>query len=303
MHERFSRNRPPVMKKAVLTLNGMVCSLLPVSFRERQIKTAVSAAFDGRLCPEAESYNRLVSHHFSRIAADVLADLELAGKTVLDIGCGAGFLTGALLAAGADYVICVDCSQNMLSNCQDKVKRAGHVSACKFVPGEADSLPLPDASVDLVVSSMTLGLLTSPAAAVNEMVRLLKPGGTVSLATMGSRYLYELQNAAIRYTPLIHLLGRSYAVNPITSREAHQLFTAAELTEINIKHAYWQDAFHSPADAFDFAAAASARLWAANLSEKTAKSVSNRILQHFNSQKILKLTQDVVYLRAKKPAF
>lgn len=281
----------------------MVCSLLPVSFREQQVRVAVSAAFDSRLCRETESYNRLVSNHFSRIAADVLDDLELTGKTVLDIGCGAGYLTEALLAAGAGNVICVDCSQNMLINCQNKVIEAGHASACTFVSAEADSLQLPDASVDLVVSSMTLGLLTDPASAVNEMVRLLKPGGTVSLATMGARYLYELQNAAIRYTPLIHLLGRPYAVNPITSREAHQLLTAAELTEINIKHAYWQDAFCSPAEAYDFAAAASARLWAAALSEKTAKSVSNRILQHFNSQKILKLTQDVVYLRARKPDF
>jgi len=107
-----------------------------------------------------------------------------AGRLAVDLGAGTGFLTEALLARGVD-VIAVDQSQVMLDALRGKFPRATSPPAASMPDharldcrtGEAEQLPIDDASVDYCLANMFLHHVERPAVAIAEMARILKPGG------------------------------------------------------------------------------------------------------------------------------
>ena len=110
------------------------------------------------------------------------AHLSLAhGERLLDVGCGLGEAALGLaqdLGEGGE-VVGVDVSERML-----RVARSNAAAArcrVRFTVGDAYSLDEPDDSFDAARSERTLQWLADPAAAVAEMVRVVRPGGRVSL--------------------------------------------------------------------------------------------------------------------------
>ncbi len=108
--------------------------------------------------------------------------LSLAhGERLLDVGCGLGEAALGLaqdLGEGGE-VVGVDVSERML-----RVARSNAVAArcrVRFTVGDACSLDEPDDSFDAARAERTLQWLADPAAAVAEMVRVVRPGGRVSL--------------------------------------------------------------------------------------------------------------------------
>jgi SAM-dependent methyltransferase len=98
---------------------------------------------------------------------------------VLDLGCGTG--NAALLAAGhARQVTGVDPAVRLL----DVAKRraASERKTVTFLPGDAASVPLPDSSVDVIVSVFAVIFAPDPAAAALEMTRVLSPAGRIVLS-------------------------------------------------------------------------------------------------------------------------
>lgn len=102
------------------------------------------------------------------------------GMTVLDIGSGAGAdcLLAARRVGPAGTVIGVDPSPSMRAVAAANRDRLG-LSWVDFRDGRADALPVPDDSVDLVISNCVLSLSADPAATWTEIGRVLKPGGQV----------------------------------------------------------------------------------------------------------------------------
>jgi SAM-dependent methyltransferase len=100
------------------------------------------------------------------------------GEDVLDIGSGPGFLVGEMAAAvGREgSVHGIDPSENMrqLAAARDRQAEAGSVT---FGPGEANALPFPDASFDVVTSTQVYEYVTDLAGALAEVHRVLRPGG------------------------------------------------------------------------------------------------------------------------------
>ena len=94
------------------------------------------------------------------------------GARVLDLGAGTGKLTGALLEAGAD-VIAVEPDRAMLA----ELRRA--LPAVRALPGAAESIPLPDASVDAVVAGHALHWFDMDVAGL-EIARVLAPRGVLA---------------------------------------------------------------------------------------------------------------------------
>ena len=98
-----------------------------------------------------------------------------AGRLAADVGAGTGFLTEALLGRGL-RVLAVDQSPAML---EELKRRLGNPGGVECRPGESESLPIADGAVDHVFANMYLHHVESPPAAIREMVRTLKPGGTI----------------------------------------------------------------------------------------------------------------------------
>jgi ubiquinone/menaquinone biosynthesis C-methylase UbiE len=110
------------------------------------------------------------------------AHLGLAhGERLLDVGCGLGEAALVLaqdLGDGGE-VVGVDVSERMLRVARSNAGAAG--CRVRFTVGDACSLDEPDHSFDAARSERTLQWLADPAAAVAEMVRVVRPGGRVSL--------------------------------------------------------------------------------------------------------------------------
>ncbi|GAB4325803.1 MAG: arsenite methyltransferase [Dehalococcoidia bacterium] len=104
------------------------------------------------------------------------------GETVLDIGCGAGLDT--LIAArqvGADgRVIGVDMTREMLAKARASARALG-LANVHLREGFAESLPVDDASVDVVISNGVINLCPDKPAVFGEIWRVLKPGGRMQV--------------------------------------------------------------------------------------------------------------------------
>ena len=112
--------------------------------------------------------------------------------SVLDLGCGTG--RGAATMAGRwprARVIALDASPAMLREAARS--RAG--SRIEFLRGEAEALPLPDASVDLVFSNLMLPWCEDIDAVFAEVARILRPRGLFTFTSFGPDTLVELRAA------------------------------------------------------------------------------------------------------------
>lgn len=105
------------------------------------------------------------------------------GETVLDLGCGAGL--DAFLAAGetgpTGKVYGLDMTEEMLETAR-RNREAWGLENVEFLRGEMESIPLPDGSVDLVVSNCVLNLSPEKDRVFREIVRVLRPGGRMAVA-------------------------------------------------------------------------------------------------------------------------
>jgi ubiquinone/menaquinone biosynthesis C-methylase UbiE len=101
-----------------------------------------------------------------------------AGKRVLDVACGEGY-GSALLARGAASVTGIDVSEAAIAHAH---RTYAEIPNLEFVRASCDRLPLADASVDVAVSFETLEHIAEQAAFLDELARVLAPGGVLVLS-------------------------------------------------------------------------------------------------------------------------
>lgn len=131
----------------------------------------------------------------ARVREQLLARLDWISFTpavVLDLGCGTGHAALALAARwpGA-RIIAADFAPAMLR----EAARHDAAGRCERICADARSLPFPDASLDLVFSSLMLPWCDDPDALFAEIVRLLRPRGLFCFTTLGPDTLAELREA------------------------------------------------------------------------------------------------------------
>jgi arsenite methyltransferase len=105
------------------------------------------------------------------------------GDVALDIGSGSGTdaLLASLLVGPTGRVIGIDLTEAMRYKFQANVERMGAPNV-QVLEGNAEDLPLPDGSVDVVTSNGVLNLVPDKPRAVQEIFRVLRPGGRVQIA-------------------------------------------------------------------------------------------------------------------------
>ena len=111
-----------------------------------------------------------------------VADLH-PGETVLDLGSGGGIdvLLSARRVAPGGTAYGLDGSPDMLALARDNASRAG-VTNAEFLPGRIEDIPLPDASVDVVISNCVINLSADKPRVLAETFRVLRPGGRIGIS-------------------------------------------------------------------------------------------------------------------------
>ena len=111
-----------------------------------------------------------------------VADLR-PGETVLDLGSGGGIdvLLAARRVAPGGTAYGLDMTDEMLALARRNAAEAG-VGNAIFVKGEIEAIPLPDASVDVVISNCVINLSTAKSRVFAEIARVLRPGGRLGVS-------------------------------------------------------------------------------------------------------------------------
>jgi ArsR family transcriptional regulator len=134
-----------------------------------------SRSFFDSVGPEWDALRKVF--HDDLLRARAIAHLVPPGLTAADIGTGTGILAAELARLGL-RVIGVDNSARMLDAARTKLDAEG-LADVELRNGEAHRLPIADSEVDAAFAHMVLHYLPSPLEALHEMVRIVKPGGTV----------------------------------------------------------------------------------------------------------------------------
>ena len=176
----------------------------PVLLRERPFLARWCETLLDPKDPQRARWLRLELEQIARnerIAAEVARIAALDGSRALDVGCQLGALPIALAARGA-RVTGLDVDPALLEAAA--LRARCYDAAVEFVRAEGESLPFPDGSFDVVTFVDVIEHVRDPRAAVRELARVLRPGGTL--------YLFgpnRLSPANLRADPHYQLAGVS----------------------------------------------------------------------------------------------
>lgn len=136
---------------------------------------------------------------YAGVGCPFVAGVIREGDDVLDVGSGSG--TDALIASGLvgplGRVTGLDTTPAMRERLRENADRMG-ADNVRVLEGDAESIPLPDASVDVVTTNGVLNLVPDKPGAVGEIHRVLRPGGRLQVADI---VLGETPSEACRSKP------------------------------------------------------------------------------------------------------
>lgn len=166
---------------------------------------------------------------------------------------------------------------------------------------DAEALPYGDNSFDLVITGMSLGLFPDQHKAVREMVRVLRPGGVISLGAHGPEHYWEACDAILRSIHLINVLGYRFEYWPRSESFTRKLLEECDIRDINCSRHIWRNRFKDGAEAYDFFAAISSNFYLEKVPPSARQAESDHIRASFDRRGINIITDDVIFATGRKP--
>jgi len=136
----------------------------------------------------ANRWDQMREDFFDHAVAELIVKLAAIRpeSTIVDVGCGTGFLTQevAMQTQGRGKIVGVDLSPSMLQKAKGNLGRLGLLGSVELRVGDAEGLPAEDGFADAVIGNMVLHHCPRPRRAISEMTRVLKPGGRLAVADL-----------------------------------------------------------------------------------------------------------------------
>jgi len=156
---------------------------------------------------QAQTFDKFAEMTDDQVAARFRTALGEAGRgDLLDVACGPGVVTAAI-APDAVSVVAFDATEQMLEKAKARCARSGLINVT-FKHGDAENLPFKDKQFDGVVTRLAIHHFAHPQRALDEMYRVLRPGGiAVIVDVVSSEVAAEsnLQNAIERLRDPSHV--------------------------------------------------------------------------------------------------
>jgi len=179
---------------------------------------------------------------YRRLAQQV-AEMVSAGATILELAPGPGYLAIELAKLGNYRIVGLDISATFVEIAQAKAKEAG--VAIDFRQGNAAHMPLPDGQFDFMVCSAAFKNFAEPLKALDEIFRVLKPGGKaliidlqadVSLEAIDKYIREDLAMTGINYlltkwTFRLMLIKRAYTKDAIRQLVSQSKFKTCKIED------------------------------------------------------------------------
>jgi arsenite methyltransferase len=203
--------------------NSSCCGSTPSSRGDERFGAALYDVAEGASAPAAA-----LSASLGCGVPTAVAVLR-AGETVLDLGSGAGadVLISAARVGPTGRAIGLDMTDEMLALARRNAADSG-ISNAEFVKGYIEQLPLPDASVDVIISNCVINLSADKPAVLREAARVLRPGGRLAISDV-------IADDAMDDATRADMASWTGCIAGALSREDYQrLLIAAGLDEVEI---------------------------------------------------------------------
>lgn len=284
----------------MVNANNILAWLTGNAGNTQAMKDRVRQGYEGSFSDHVSGYDDLGTKFQEKAAAAQLEGVDLRGREVLDVGCGTGVISLLALEKGAAKVVCSDISGYMLEMGRAKAQRLGYGDRMDFRRMDAESLPFANASFDLVMSGMALGIIPDSEKAVAEMVRVLRPGGYLSLSAHGPEHYWEACDASFRCIKKRYVLGYRLEYWPRSEESVRELLARAGLKVIKIRRCTWRNTFKNGGEAYDFFAAITSGWWFAKVPSSKRQKEHTRMRNYFVKKNVNTVTDDVVIAYARK---
>ncbi len=162
-------------------IEASYCAQVPVSTTDQQGQVVFGAELYDPDTAEGAS-GAAVAASLGCGVPTAVADLH-PGETVLDLGSGAGadVVISARRVAPRGRAIGLDMTEEMLELARRNAAEAG-VTNVEFLHGYLEDIPLPDATVDVVISNCVINLAADKLTVLREAARVLRPGGRLAIS-------------------------------------------------------------------------------------------------------------------------
>jgi ubiquinone/menaquinone biosynthesis C-methylase UbiE len=285
--------------KMLVEMNNLLALFAGSSNNTREMKDRVKLGYEGKFSHHVQQYDELGYHLQDRSARCQLEGISLKDMHILDVGCGTGALTQVAFENGARGIICGDISATMLkmAMCKDLARNANHI----FCQLDAEALPYKDSALDAVISGMTFGVLPNQLQAIDEMIRVVKPGGLVCVGAHGPEHYWEAIDASFRCINKRYILGYRLEWWPRSEIFIRNLLERRNLNGIQSRRVIWHNEFADGSAAYDFFAAISASWWYAKFPPDLIEKDSDNTRSYFKRKHINIITDDIIIAYGYKP--